>query len=213
MITIEKFVFNPFQENTYVLYDETGECAIIDPGCFEKSEEEELAGFISDKKLKPVRLIYTHNHGDHMFGNNFVCETYGLKPEIHKEGLPFFLGAQEQGKMYGFSVDAPIEPERFIEDNEIVKFGNSELKALYTPGHVDGSLCFVNYPQKFVITGDVLFKDSIGRTDFPSGDFDLLMESIHTRLFTLPDDFTVYPGHGPETRIGYEKLNNPFIRF
>ena len=115
--------------------------------------------------------------------------------------------------MYGFSIDAPIEPERFIEDNEIVKFGNSELKALYTPGHVDGSLCFVNYPQKFVITGDVLFKDSIGRTDFPSGDFDLLMESIHTRLFTLPDDFTVYSGHGPETRIGYEKLNNPFIRF
>ncbi len=213
MITIEKFIFNPFQENTYILYDETGECIIIDPGCYDLQEEEEVAGFIADKKLKPVRLIYTHNHGDHMFGNNFVCDTYKLKPELHELGLPFLLSAEQQAEKYGFSVDAPIEPERFIKDGEIVKFGNSELEAVYTPGHADGSLCFINYPQKFVITGDVLFKDSIGRTDFPTGDFDTLMDSIHNKLFTLPDDFEVYSGHGSETRIGYEKVNNPFIRF
>lgn len=213
MIEIEKFVFNPFQENTYLLYDESKECIIIDPGCMEKYECTEMSIFIAARELKPVRLIYTHCHVDHVLGNNFVCENYDLKPEIHRDGLSFFTNASQHGKIYGFEMEENIAPEKFIEHGDLIRFGNAELKAVYTPGHVDGHLCFISETQHFVITGDVLFKDSIGRTDFPTGDFDKLMNSIHQHLFTLPDDFTVYCGHGPETSIGYEKVNNPFIRF
>ncbi|MCD4698775.1 MAG: MBL fold metallo-hydrolase [Bacteroidales bacterium] len=212
MINIEKFVFNPFQENTFILFDETKECILIDPGCYDEQEKMFLKDFISSKGLKPVKQIYTHCHVDHILGNNFIVETFNLKPEIHKAGLQFLVNGHQHGEMYGFKMEKNAEPENFIEDGDIIKFGNSELKAIYTPGHADGSLCFINHEQKFVITGDVLFKDSIGRTDFPTGDFDLLMESIHNELFTLPDDFTVYCGHGPETSIGYEKVNNPYIR-
>ncbi|MCB0807223.1 MAG: MBL fold metallo-hydrolase [Bacteroidales bacterium] len=213
MISIKKFVFNPFQENTYILYDETKECIIIDPGCMEQHEQNELAVFISANDLKPVKLIYTHCHIDHVVGNNFVCETYDLKPEIHKAGLHFLQNSHNQAKVYGFVMQKNIEPDSCFDHGDIIRFGNSELKVVYTPGHVDGHVCFINTAQRFVITGDVLFKDSIGRTDFPTGDFDKLMHSIHNHLFTLEDDFKVYCGHGPETSIGYEKVNNPFIRF
>jgi len=213
MITIEKFVFNAFQENTFLLYDETKECIIIDPGCYEEHEKNHLQDFISSNGLKPVKQIYTHCHVDHILGNNFIIETYGLKPEIHEAGLQFLLRGHEQGRIYGFQMEENAPTDLFIKEGDIVKFGNSELKVVYTPGHADGSICFINDDQKFVITGDVLFRDSIGRTDFPTGDFDVLMQSIHEKLFTLEDDFTVYCGHGPETSIGYEKVNNPFIRF
>jgi glyoxylase-like metal-dependent hydrolase (beta-lactamase superfamily II) len=213
MIHIEKFVFNPFQENTYLLYDETNECILIDPGCYDEEEKSHLKDFISVKGLIPVKQIYTHCHVDHIFGNNFVAETWGLKPEIHKAGLPFLERGHEQGKAYGFEMPKSILPETYFEHGDLIRFGNSNLKVVYTPGHADGSVCFINDDQKFVITGDVLFRDSIGRTDFPTGDFDLLMKSIHELLFVLDDAFTVYCGHGPETSIGYEKVNNPFIRF
>jgi glyoxylase-like metal-dependent hydrolase (beta-lactamase superfamily II) len=213
MITIEKFVFNAFGENTYLLYDETKECVVIDPGCYEQYEKDNFIEFIETNELKLKKLIYTHCHVDHMLGNNFIAETYDLKPIIHKAGLPFLQRGHEIGKGYGFQMEKAIEPEEFIEEGDIIKFGNSELRVVYTPGHADGSVCFINDEQKFVITGDVLFRDSIGRTDFPTGDFDLLMKSIHDKLFTLEDDFTVYSGHGPETSIGYEKVNNPFIKF
>ena len=213
MITIEKFVFSPFSENTYLLYDETSECIIVDPGCYDRQEEKILVEFIQAKKLKPVRQIFTHCHVDHIFGANFIFKTYNLKPEIHKAALPFLVNGHEQGRMYGFDMAKVVEPGSFIAEGDKIKFGNSELGVVYTPGHADGSVCFINYPQKFVITGDVLFRESIGRTDFPTGDFDLLMESIRTKLFTLDDDFVVYSGHGEETTIGYEKMNNPFIRF
>jgi len=213
MITIEKFVFNAFQENTFLLFDETKECILIDPGCYEEHEKEHLKDFISENGLKPVKQIYTHCHIDHILGNNFIIETYGLKPVIHEAGLQFLLRGHEQGRVYGFQVEENATTDLFIEEGDIIKFGNSELKVVYTPGHADGSVCFINDDQKIVITGDVLFRDSIGRTDFPTGDFDVLMQSIHQKLFTLNDDFTVYCGHGPETSIGYEKVNNPFIRF
>jgi len=196
-----------------LLHDETGECIIIDPGFYEDHEKTELTTFVSANKLSPVRLIYTHCHVDHILGNNFIVDTYGLKPELHRAGLPFLPQGQHQGRIYGFDLESPRGEPSFIEHGDLIEFGASSLKAVYTPGHVDGSLCFINYPQRFVITGDVLFRDSIGRTDFPTGDFDLLMESIHNQLFTLEDGFTVYCGHGPETTIGYEKVNNPFIRF
>ena len=213
MITIEKFAFNPFQMNTYILSDETNECVIIDPGCYEEREERILSEYISSQNLHPVKLLFTHSHIDHIFGTNFVAKKYSLKPEIHKAGLPFHINGDEHAKMYGFEIDKVVEPENFIEEGDIIKFGNSEIKVVYTPGHADGSVCFIGDKDKFVITGDVLFRDSIGRTDFPTGDFDVLKKSIHTKLFTLPDDFTVYSGHGPETSIGYEKVNNPYVMF
>jgi len=213
MITIEKFVFNAFGENTYLLFDETKEAVIIDPGCLEKHEEDEITNFIDTNNLKLVRLLYTHCHVDHIFGNNFIANTYKIKPEVHQAAIPFIANGHEHAKMYGFEIEKAIQPESFFEDGDIIKYGNSELHVVYTPGHADGSVCFINYPEKFVITGDVLFKDSIGRTDFPTGDFDVLMKSIHEKLFTLDDNFTVYSGHGPKTSIGYEKVNNPFIGF
>ncbi|RLD56337.1 MAG: MBL fold metallo-hydrolase [Bacteroidetes bacterium] len=213
MITIDKFALNPFQMNTYVLSDETKECVIIDPGSYEPQEEDLLNRFLNSENLKPVRMVFTHCHVDHVLGTNFIANTYNLKPEIHEAGLPFYENGHDHAKTYGFQMDKLVEPGQFIKDGDIIKFGNSEIKVVYTPGHADGSICFIGDKDKFVITGDVLFKDSIGRTDFPTGDFDVLMKSIHEKLFTLPDDYTVYCGHGPETSIGYEKVNNPFIRF
>jgi len=212
MVAIQKFVFNPFQENTYLLFDESGACIIIDPGCYDQHEKDEITDFIRSKNLTPVRLAYTHCHVDHMLGNNYICKTYNLKPEIHKAGLPFLISAHRQGKVYGFHLEPIVEPERYIEDEEIIRFGNTELRVVYTPGHADGSICFISEEQKFVLAGDVLFHGSIGRTDFPTGDFDLLVNSIHNRLFTLEDDYIVYAGHGSETTIGYEKRHNPFVR-
>jgi len=213
MVSIEKFVFSPFAENTYILYDESSDCIIIDPGCYEPREENLLVDFINFKKLNPVKQIFTHCHVDHIFGANFVFNKYGLKPEIHKAALPFIINGPQQASFYGFDMPKIAEPGAFIAEGDKIKFGNSELDVVYTPGHADGSICFINYPDKFVITGDVLFRESIGRTDFPTGDFDLLMESIRTKLFVLDDDYIVYSGHGEETTIGYEKLNNPFINF
>lgn len=213
MITIDKFALNPFQMNTYILSDETHECVIIDPGSYEPQEEELLTRFLQAGNLKPVRMVFTHCHVDHILGTNFIAKTYKLKPEIHKAGLPFYENGHEHALTYGFKMEKLVEHGPFIDEGDLIKFGNSEVKVIYTPGHADGSVCFVGDKDKFVVTGDVLFKDSIGRTDFPTGDFDLLMNSIHEKIFTLPDDYTVYPGHGPETGIGYEKVNNPFIRF
>ena len=211
MITIKKFVFNSFQVNTYVLFDETKDCVIIDAACYEDFEKEELVEYIEREGLKPVRLLYTHCHIDHILGNNFVADKYNLRLEIHRDGLPFHKGVKNHGVAFGFDLEPLTEPGNFFKEGDKIKFGNSELEVLYTPGHADGSVCFLNRKQKFVIVGDVLFNQSIGRTDLPTGDYDLLIKSIREKLFTLPDDFTVYPGHGPETSIGFEKVNNPYL--
>jgi glyoxylase-like metal-dependent hydrolase (beta-lactamase superfamily II) len=194
-----------------VLYDETGDCIIIDPGCNNRTEQLQLESYISENKLKPTALINTHFHIDHILGNHFVCETYNLVPTGHKEGEHFWDTAKEYGSMYGITLDEVRKTEIFIEDGDRVFFGNSQLEVRYTPGHADGSICLVNHQQRFVIAGDVLFQESIGRTDLPTGDYDVLMDSIGNQLFTLGDDYTVYPGHGPKTSIGHEKMTNPFI--
>ncbi|MFO8067531.1 MAG: MBL fold metallo-hydrolase [Bacteroidales bacterium] len=211
MCKIEIFSFNPFQVNTYVLYDETGECAIIDPACYEPHEEKELADFISSKGLKPVLQLYTHCHIDHVLGTNFVSKKYGLKPLTHKESAVFIDNAKVYGESFGFELDELVKPEKWLEENEIISFGNQKLKTLHTPGHAAGSLCFYNEDNKFVICGDVLFQGSIGRTDLPTGDYDLLIKSIKEKLLSLPEDVVVYSGHGPQSTIGFEKANNPFL--
>jgi glyoxylase-like metal-dependent hydrolase (beta-lactamase superfamily II) len=211
MMQIERLVFNPFQENTYIVYDESGEALIVDPGCYGQEEEKKLESFLANNHLKPKYQIFTHTHVDHILGSNFVYQKYGLKPVLHRDALPFLQQAAKQGQMYGFEIDEIIPGDTFLDAGDTIVFGQSQLEVLHTPGHVDGHLCFVSKQQKFVLAGDVLFRDSIGRTDLPTGDFDVLARNIRTQLFTLGHDYTVYPGHGPATTIGYEIFNNPFV--
>lgn len=213
MITIHTFIFSPFSENTYVLYDETKECIIIDPGCYEQSEKLELVDFISKNKLKPVRLLNTHCHIDHVFGNKFVADTFGLKPEAHKEELFNLKHSEAVSQMYGLSgyENSPL-PSIFLSEADVIEFGNSELEILFVPGHAPGHIAFASKAQKFVISGDVLFYGSIGRTDFPGCSHEDLIKSIKTKLFPLGDDFRVFSGHGPQTNIGFERKNNPFLQ-
>jgi len=211
MIQIFSFAFNPFRENTYLLYDETNECIIIDPGCYTPIEQAEFSTFIENRNLKPVKVINTHCHIDHILGNKYIFERYNLLPQMHKIEKEVMLAAEKFAPAFGIRLEKPPEPKDFIDENDLITFGKSSLQILFTPGHSPGSLCFYNSGQKFVIGGDVLFYGSIGRTDLPGGDFDTLISSIREKLFPLGDDVTVYPGHGPETTIGFEKANNPFL--
>jgi glyoxylase-like metal-dependent hydrolase (beta-lactamase superfamily II) len=211
MIQIQYLVFNPFQLNTYILFDETREAVIIDPACYGTEEEYELAEFIRKENLKPVRCLVTHSHVDHLLGVNYVYNTFGLRPEIHQSGLELFNKAPQYGRMYGFQTETVISPESWLNEGDVIRFGTSSLDVIYTPGHADGSVCFLNRDEGFVIAGDVLFHESIGRTDLPGGDFELLSTNIQQKLFSLDDHVRVYPGHGPETNIGHEKRFNPFL--
>ncbi len=211
MIQLHSFTFGPFQENTYLLWDETLECLIIDPGNSTASEHKVLSDFISEKKLKPVRLILTHAHIDHINGNKYVLDTYGLLPEVHKDDVFFIERHAATGAMYGLPVDPSPMAETFIAEGDVISFGNSKLDVIHTPGHAPGHVTFYNKEQGFMISGDVLFYGSIGRTDLPMGNFDTLIASIKTKLFPLGDDMKVYSGHGPSTTIGFERMNNPFL--
>lgn len=211
MISVKRFVFNPFQVNGYLLYDESMEAIAVDPACSNSREEQELAGFLEANTLKLVRNINTHCHIDHILGNGFIEERFGIRPEYHRDGVMYLHAAREIAASFGMTLSRIPEPGSYLSDGETVTWGRSELRVLYTPGHAGGSCCLYSSEQGFVLTGDVLFKDSIGRTDLPGGDFGLLMKSINEKLFTLPGDTLVYPGHRPETTIGYEKINNPFI--
>ncbi|TVQ10485.1 MAG: MBL fold metallo-hydrolase [Bacteroidetes bacterium] len=211
MLQIKIIPFNPFQVNCYVLYDQTGECIIIDASCYGQQEQAILKGFIQEQNLKPVLLVNTHCHIDHILGNNFVAENWSLKPLIHKDGMEFLTNAVEYGQTFGFEIDKPVMPEEFLTEGQILRFGNQELQVLETPGHAAGSVCLYHQKEKFVIAGDVLFHNSIGRTDLPTGNFETLVQSIQSKLFILPEETKVYCGHGPSTSIGEEKRSNPFL--
>jgi len=208
---VNRFVFNSFGVNTYILADDTGKCLVVDPACQYAGEETELLGFITGNHLDPVGMVNTHFHIDHIVGNNFVCKAFNLRPQCHKKCKMLWETATEFGAAFGIKIENLIIPIDFLSEGDKIQFGNSSVEVRYTPGHADGSICLVNHAERYVIAGDVLFRDSIGRTDLPTGNFDVLYESITTKLFTLPDDYIVYPGHGPETSIGYEKMNNPFL--
>ncbi len=211
MITIKTFVFNGFQENTYLLYDETKETIIIDPGCYSMKEQFELENYLTKNNLKVVKLLNTHCHIDHVLGNNFVCSKFKVELYIHELDLPTLHATTEYGHLYGFTIDKSPEPNYFIKEDDKIKFGNTTLEVLFVPGHAPGHIVFVNHEQRFVINGDVLFRGSIGRTDLPGGDHNTLIHNIKTKMFALPDDFVVHSGHGPTTTIGYEKQYNPFL--
>jgi len=211
MLQIKKFVFNPFQVNAYVLYDESGECVLIDPAVSSDTELQQLTDFIKGNSLQPVLLINTHSHIDHLLGNDKVSQQFGLKLAAHAAGQPFIDRANDSAARFGLNLTGIKNMDQLLEDGQEVTFGTSKLKVMYTPGHADGSICLYSDEAGIVISGDVLFNDSIGRTDLPTGNYDLLQKSIWGKLFTLPDETIVYPGHGPETTIGSEKVNNPFV--
>lgn len=213
MISIQNFTFNPFSENTYVLYDSTGECVVIDPGCFDTAEKDILRKFIEEKRLTPVALLNTHCHIDHVLGNKFVADTWKLGLQMHKEDLPILHAQPNYAHLFGMgSLEESPEPSVFLNEGDKIKFGNSELDILFVPGHAPGHIAFVNHNQKFVIGGDVLFAGSIGRTDLPGGSLEVLLNSIVRKFFPLGDDYFVHSGHGPATSIGVEKARNPFLQ-
>ena len=196
-----------------MLFDESRECIIIDPGCHQEHEEETLSGFIENNDLKPVRLVNTHCHIDHVLGVKYVVDKYDLGFEFHKLDMPVFESTERVADMYQIpNVKLPVQPTGFLDEGDTVKFGNSELDILFVPGHAPGHIAFYHKEQKFVIGGDVLFHGSIGRTDLPGGDHETLISNIKSKFLPLGDDFTVYSGHGPETNMGFERENNPFLQ-
>jgi len=212
MISVHSFTFNGFQENTFVLVDRENEALIIDPGCYDRGEQEQLRSFIEERELRPVRLVNTHFHLDHILGNAFVSRTYGLAVESHRAGLPVLEMADVSAQLYGFTGYEPSPtPQVFWEEGDIIPFGGG-LKVLFVPGHSPGHIALVSEEDGFVVGGDVLFNGSIGRTDLPGGSMPELERSIREKMYTLPDEYTVYCGHGPETTIGHEKRTNPFVR-
>jgi glyoxylase-like metal-dependent hydrolase (beta-lactamase superfamily II) len=204
--------FNPFEENTYIIVADNGECIIIDPGCMEESECIFLKEEISKEGWKPVKLINTHCHIDHILGNAFVAKTYELGLEIHKGELPVLQAGTTIAQMYGVPYEESPLPSHFINEGDEIMLGEGKMKVLFAPGHSPASICFYNAEDAWLIGGDVLFLESIGRTDLPGGDHETLLKSIRTQLFPLPDETIVYPGHGPKTTIGYEKTFNPFLQ-
>lgn len=212
MLSLKTFIFNPVQENTYVLYNENRECCIIDPGCYFSEEKQLLKTAIEKAELKPVLLLNTHCHLDHIFGNKFVHETWGLELHIHEKEKPVFDRGPESGLRWQLPFENYQGPLHYIKEGTNVTLGNEELEVLFTPGHSPGSVSFYHEAGGFVIGGDVLFNGSIGRTDLPGGDYDTLINSIQTKLFTLPDETKVYSGHGTVTTVGFEKMNNPFVK-
>lgn len=206
------FVNNPWQENTIVLYDDSGEAAIVDCGCFNQEEEQKVKSFLAGMHLKPVLLLNTHLHPDHILGNNFMKNTYGLFTKAARED-DFLIGhAVEYASMLGISgITPPPAAGEFLKDGDVVCFGHSELQVIAVAGHSPGGLCFYSSADQLLISGDVLFAGSIGRSDLPGGDGHALVAGIRNKLFILPEEVKVIPGHGPMTTIGEEKKFNPFL--
>ncbi len=211
-MTIKIFEFNPFYENTYVLFDEEQkDCIIVDPGCYEKYERDEIVNFISDNSLIPKILINTHCHIDHVLGNAFLKRQFGIPlwvPEGEKEMLK---SVEVYAPSWGISGFESTEIDKLYNESESVQIGKDTLTFIFTPGHSPGHMMIHHEPSKSLISGDVIFHQSIGRTDLPGGNYEELENSIRTKVYNLDDSTTIYPGHGPATTVGFEKSNNPFV--
>jgi len=211
MLTIRQFTFNPLDENTYVISDRKGACMIVDPGCYFGNERRELIDYVRSEGLVPKSLLNTHCHPDHVFGNKFIADEYGVILHIHPNEKPVLDVAPAMAAAWGFPFANYSGEISYFNMNEPLWLGDDPLELRFTPGHSPGSVSFYSERDGWVIAGDALFRDSIGRTDLPGGDHQTLLQSIRSNLFTLPDDTVVYPGHGPATTIGYEKANNPYF--
>ena len=210
---IQVFEFSPFSENTYVVADDTtGEAVVIDPGCYDQSEKETLSRFIDEQKLTVKYLLLTHAHLDHVFGCAYVKRKYGVKLYLHEQDMVIFNDVPTRCALYGLRGYEPTDVDAFLKEGDQFRFGNVTLDVVFVPGHAPGHVAFINHAERYVIGGDALFRGSVGRTDFPYSNHADLMNSIRTQLYTLPDDYTVYPGHMEPTTIGYEKQTNPFVR-
>ena len=210
-MNIASFTFSAWSENTYIIYDETKECCILDPGCNTKEERKQLTDFIEANELKPVKLINTHCHIDHVLGNAFVSELYKIPLVSHKGEQVVLNNMIDIARMYGVNYEVSPDITEFLDEGDFLKFGQTELSVLFTPGHSPASISFYHEPSAQLISGDVLFKGSIGRTDLPGGDHETLIHHIKTKLLTLSDEVIVYSGHGPMTTIGDERRSNPFL--
>jgi len=213
VLTIQTFPNNPLEENTYVVSDETGEAVIIDCGAFYRQEKQQISDYIKSHKLHVVRLLQTHAHFDHIFGAQWVSDTYQVFPEVHSADIDLYLKGSDQLKeMYGTHLQFPIPkagPQ--FSDNAILTFGNHQFKVLHTPGHTPGGCCFYCETENVIFTGDSLFRGSIGRTDFPGGNTHNLIEALLNKVLTLPEATAIYPGHGPSSSVSYEQNNNPYL--
>lgn len=214
MVHVEQFTFNGFQENTYVLFDENGKGIIVDPGCYERQEESDLLSFIEQRQIEILAVLNTHAHIDHILGNQFVTSHFGVDLYLHEKDLNTLRSVESYAHVYGFNAyKLSPEPTQFLEDGQILSFGEIELKVFFTPGHAPGHVVFYCEKGKFVINGDVLFQGSFGRVDLPGGDLETLKKSIFNIMFKLPEETVVYCGHGPSTTIGQEKRFNYIHQF
>ena len=211
MLTIKSFTFNPVQENTYLLHDETKECLIIDPGCWNYNEQQQLKSYLEQNQLKPVRFICTHCHFDHTWGALWVYETYGLKPEFHPNEQSVYDDTPARSMMFGFDqIKLPPRGE-YLDLGKDITFGNTRLEMRFVPGHSPGSVLFYHVESKQAIVGDVIFQGSMGRTDLPGGSYPVLMKSIFEQVLTLPAETKLYSGHGNMTTVAAEARNNPYV--
>lgn len=210
MLSIQTFEFNPFQENTYLLYDETGEAVVIDAGCYDREEEKELSDFIAQNNLTVKAIWNTHSHIDHILGSYYVKDKYKVPMFIHPLDEQTLRMGKISAQLYGMPRYTDVDADGSINEGQPMKFGNQSFDVLFVPGHAPGHVAFYHPQQKVLLGGDVLFFRSIGRSDLPGGNHDTLIDSIHKKIFTLPDDVVVYPGHGPTTTVGEEKVENPF---
>ena len=211
-MNIKIFTFNQFFENTFIISDSTNECIIIDPGCYDKNEKQILQDYILSNNLVPTRLINTHCHIDHILGNNFVSKTWDLELEIHHKDINLLKNSKDIAELYGFVnyEKSPIT-NKFLVEGDIIEFGKSNLEVLFTPGHAPGHISLYSKIENFIISGDVLFNNSIGRTDLPGGNYNTLIDTIKSKFLCLDDSTLVYCGHGPSTTVGKERINNPFL--
>ncbi|MBL7917231.1 MAG: MBL fold metallo-hydrolase, partial [Bacteroidia bacterium] len=210
MLKLKSFTVNPFQQNTYLIWNSQNEAAIIDPGNSNNTENQAIKNFIEANNLTLKRLLLTHAHIDHVMGNKFIFDEYKLLPEMHVADLFFIEKMTDTAHMYGVNCEQSPNPTAYINDNDIITLGELTIKCIHTPGHSPGSISFYFEKERVLISGDVLFYGSIGRTDLPMGNHETLISSIKNKLFHLGDDVKVYSGHGPATSIGFEKASNPF---
>jgi glyoxylase-like metal-dependent hydrolase (beta-lactamase superfamily II) len=211
MLQIQSFIFSPVQENTYILYNELKECIIIDPGSYFDEEKDAMKTFIEERELTPKMLLNTHCHLDHVFGNKFIAETYTLTLQLHEKEKELLAFAPVSGLKYNMPFDNYAGEFIFLKEGDKIMLGTDELEIFETPGHSPGSICFYCRKQNFIISGDVLFQRSVGRSDLPGGDHQILINSITQKLLVLPDETKVYSGHGPVTTVGEERKYNPFL--
>ncbi len=212
MIQIKKFTFNPVAVNAYLLWDETGEGILIDPACYYADEEDELAYFVEKQNVKIVELLNTHGHFDHLMGNGFAAEKWNCKFRIHSGDANMPAEAKQYAALFGITMNNPPVNVEILKEGELIKFGDTELKVIHVPGHSPGSVAFYGEQDKILVVGDIIFEGSVGRSDLPGGNHDLLISGIREKLLVLENDVKIYPGHGGSTSVGIEKRTNPFLR-